>query len=367
MRIDYKEKVALGRTGVKVRRLVFGTSGFGGFLRLREWDEVLAVSRALVCRFGPGITWDTANMYGAGIALEQTGKLIRELGIHDTSEVINKPGWVIIDPPLGVPIDVFEPGLWRGLTKTIRYAQTREQMRMSIDQAIHLLGPGVKAPLCSAHDFHKLERMIARTPYLFLGDRLLTTDVNVLIYEQLLPALVEKRSEGVIRGVGLGMMDWRLMREIITNSGVIDYVMLANEFSILRHPPDLLDFIDWLRERGIGLICAAPYHAAWIFGATEKIDGLTDPTPEQMQWRTKFLRVCSETGVEPAAVAVQFIFSNPCVDAVAPGSARVKHIDRNFPQTASGRDFVIPGEVWERLIAEEVIRKDYRYMDQLSA
>ena len=57
-------------------------------------------------------------------------------------------------------------------------------------------------------------------------------------------------------------------------------------------------------------------------------------------------------GVEPAAVAVQFIFSNPCVDAVAPGSARVSHIDRNFPQTADGSDLVIPSEVWERLIAE---------------
>jgi D-threo-aldose 1-dehydrogenase len=306
-------------------------------------------------------------MYGAGIALEQTGKLIRELGIQDTSEVINKPGWVIIDPPPGVPIDKFEPGLWRGLTKTIRYAQTREQMRESIDQAIQLLGPEVKAPLCSAHDFHKLQRLITRTPDLFLGDRLLTSDVNVLIYDQLLPALVEKRAEGTIKGIGLGMMDWRLMRDIVTRSGVIDYVMLANEFSILRHPPELLDFVEWLREKGIGLICAAPYHAAWIFGATEKIDGFTDPTPEQLQWRTKFLRICTETGVEPAAVAVQFIFSNPCVDAVAPGSARVNHIDRNFPQTADGSDLAIPAEVWERLIAEEVIRKDYRYKEQLRA
>ena len=84
MKIDYKAKVALGRTGVKVTRLVFGTSGFGGFLRLREWDEVLAVGRALVRRFGPGITWDSANMYGAGIALEQTGKLIRELWLSKT-------------------------------------------------------------------------------------------------------------------------------------------------------------------------------------------------------------------------------------------------------------------------------------------
>jgi len=365
MNIDYQQKRTLGKSGVEVTRLVFGTSGFGGFLRLRKWDEVLAVGKALVRRFGPGITWDSANMYGAGMALENTGNLIRELGIQQTSKVINKPGWVIIEPPPGVPIDKFEPGLWRGLTKTIRYAQTREQMRESIDQGLEFLGPGINAPLCSAHDFHKLSRMIANTPDLFLGDRLLTTDPNVLMYEQLLPALAEKRAEGAIKGVGLGMMDWRLMREIITRSAVIDYVMLANEFTILRHDPALLDFIEWLREQRIGLIAAAPYNAAWIFGATEKIDGFTDPTAEQLEWRTKFLRVCAEMMVEPAAVAVQFVFSNPCVDAVAPGSARVAHIDSNFPQNGDGTDLVIPGAVWEQLIAAGVIRKDYRYKDQL--
>jgi D-threo-aldose 1-dehydrogenase len=365
MKIDYREKRILGKSGVAVTRLVFGTSGFGGFLRLRKWDEVLAVGKALTQRFGCGITWDSANMYGAGIALENTGDLIRELGIQSTSEVINKPGWVIIEPPPGVPIDKFEPGLWRGLTKTIRYAQTREQMRESIDQGLELLGPGIDAPLCSAHDFHKLARMIAHTPDLFLGDRLLTTDPNALMYDQLLPALAEKRAEGAIKGVGLGMMDWCLMREIITRSGVIDYVMLANEFTILRHDPELLDFIEWLRAQGIGLIAAAPYNAAWIFGSTEKIDGFTDPTAEQLAWRAKFLQVCAEMRAEPAAVAVQFVFSNPCVDAVAPGSARVAHIDRNFPQNPDGSDFVIPSRVWARLIAEGVIRKDYRYKDQL--
>ena len=367
MKIDYKEKVVLGKSGVAVTRLVFGTSGFGGFLHLRKWDEVLAVGKALVRRFGPGITWDSANMYGAGMALENTGNLIRELGIQGSSDVINKPGWVIIDPPPGVPIDKFEPGLWRGLTRTIRYAQTRAQMRESIDQALQFLGPGINAPLCSAHDFHKLGRMMAQTPDLFLGDRLLTSDVNVLMYDQLLPALAEKRAEGAIRGVGLGMMDWRLMKEIITRSGVIDYVMLANEFTLLRHDPELLDFTEWLRENGIGLIAAAPYHAAWIFGATEKIDGFTDPTAGQLLWRTKFLKTCTEMSVEPAAVAIQFVVSNPCVDAVAPGSARVSHIDRNFPRNADGSDLKIHGEVWERLIAEGVIRKDYRYKEQLLA
>ena len=365
MRLDYKQKKTLGKTGVEVSRLVFGTSGFGGFLHLRPWEEILAVGGALVRRFGSGITWDTANMYGAGMALGNLGNLIRALGIQDTSTVINKPGWVIIDPPPGVPIDKFEPGLWYGLTKTIRYAQTRAQMRESVDQGLRFLGPGIKAPLCSAHDFHKLGRMIASTPDLFLGDRLLTTDVNVLMYDELLPALAEKRAEGAIKGVGLGMMNWRLMREIITRSGAIDYVMLANEFTILRHDPDLLDFIEWLREKAIGLIVAAPYHASWIFGAIPKIDGFTDPTAEQVQWRTKFLKTCADMRVEPAAVAVQFIFSNPCVDAVAPGSARVTHISRNFPQNADGSDLVVPGEVWDRLIAEGVIRGDYRYKDRL--
>ena len=127
--------------------------------------------------------------------------------------------------------------------------QTREQMRESIDQGIQFLGPGINAPLCSAHDFHKLGRMIAQTPDLFLGDRSAYNRSERPDLRPTLPALAEKRAEGAIKGVGLGMMDWRLMREIITRSGVIDYVMLANEFTILRHGPELLDFIEWLREK----------------------------------------------------------------------------------------------------------------------
>jgi aryl-alcohol dehydrogenase-like predicted oxidoreductase len=365
MKIDYKKKVILGKTGVEIERLVFGTSSFGGFLRLLDMDDVLAVGRALVRRFGMSITWDSANMYGAGTALENTGNLIRMLGIQEKAEVINKPGWVIVDPPPGVAIDKFEPGLWRGLTKTVRYAQTRAQMRESIDQGVELLGPTIKARLCSAHDFHKLAGMLSQAPDLFLGHHLLTHDVSSLIYDQLLPALAEKRAEGTIEGVGLGMMDWRLAREVITRSGMIDYVMLANEFTILRHDPELLDFTEWLREQGIGLISAAPYNAGWVFAATQNVDGFTDPRPDQLRWRARFLQICKEMMVEPATVALQFVFSNPCVDAVAPGLAHVRFIDINFPRDEDGSDYAIPGAVWKRLIEEGIIRNDYRYKEQL--
>ena len=45
MKIDYREKRILGKSGVAVTRLVFGTSGFGGFLRFLVSGDALRLRR----------------------------------------------------------------------------------------------------------------------------------------------------------------------------------------------------------------------------------------------------------------------------------------------------------------------------------
>ena len=81
MLINLSERVPLGNTGVLISRIVVGTSGeMGGFRRPPDLQGMIDAEIARIERFGPTITYDTANMYGAKLALTNLGNVIRELG-----------------------------------------------------------------------------------------------------------------------------------------------------------------------------------------------------------------------------------------------------------------------------------------------
>ncbi|MFH7813487.1 aldo/keto reductase, partial [Acetobacter lovaniensis] len=59
--------------------------------------------------------------------------------------------------------------------------------------------------------------------------------------------------------------DWRSIREIDALVK-FDWVMMANSFTVMNHPQELLDFIASLKERGIGIINSAVFHAGFLVG-----------------------------------------------------------------------------------------------------
>ena len=72
------ETRTLGRTGLKISRLVFGCGAVGGVIfKSRLEESVEAVRRAL----DHGVNWfDTAASYGDGRSEERLGEILRELG-----------------------------------------------------------------------------------------------------------------------------------------------------------------------------------------------------------------------------------------------------------------------------------------------
>src|SRR5262245_30940369 len=104
----------LGNTGLRIPRLVFGTSCLGNLYEALAAETKLAISREWLEHVPAPVALDCAGKYGAGLALEVMGANLRELGVAPEQVVIsNKLGW--LRTPLRTAEPTFEPGVWVGL------------------------------------------------------------------------------------------------------------------------------------------------------------------------------------------------------------------------------------------------------------
>ena len=98
------KKKVLGRTGLQVPQVIYGTSYLGNLYRELPYEEKRELmKRWFECTEKP-VVIDTAGKYGAGLALEVIGKGLARLGISPCDVVIsNKLGWY------RVPLKTDEP------------------------------------------------------------------------------------------------------------------------------------------------------------------------------------------------------------------------------------------------------------------
>ena len=105
------EKKPLGKTGLTVPPIIFGTSYLGNLYRALPYTDKLALMKKwFECTEKP-VVIDSAGKYGAGLALEMIGKGLGDLGIAPEDIIIsNKLGWLRI--PLKTEEPTFERGVW---------------------------------------------------------------------------------------------------------------------------------------------------------------------------------------------------------------------------------------------------------------
>ena len=277
MKVDLSKKVSL-RCAPEIQfvRIVVGTSWMGGFRCRPDYQRVLKMLRALKERFGPHLIFDVGTMYGATLAYKYLGDAIRELALQETAIVIIKPGWFAVNAEKhapGIRKDIFEfnegkDGPWYlpdDWPYTIRYCQNRVQMELAIDQAIDALGEGVQAPIALLHDVHKPYHWLAEgnTPDLFLGGYQGET-ADKIIYDQLFPALAQKKSEGRIKAYGAALSGGEQIAAL-NKRFKCDLIMAANEISLMHHEPERLERMEELHSSGTDILIAAPFTAATVY------------------------------------------------------------------------------------------------------
>ena len=345
------KKKALGRTGLQVPKVVYGTSYLGNLYKELPYEEKLELmKRWFECTEKP-VVIDTAGKYGAGLALEVIGKGLARLGISPCDVVIsNKLGWYRV--PLKTDEPTFEPGAWAGLTNDAVQTFGYDEIIKCYKQGEELLGGTYHAELVSVHDPD--EYLLAATD---------STDRERRLKEILesYRALFDLKAKGKVRAVGIGSKDWTIIRELYVHVP-FDWVMFANSFTIFSHPPEILEFMDQLTADGVGIINSAVFHGGFLTGGAQFDYQEVDPASELGQklfgWRKAFETLCQEHQVSPSDAALHFALSHPAIASIALNTSKPDKMNRNVEILHKN----ISDSFWKAIKDEGLIDADYRYL-----
>ena len=340
----------LGKTTLQIPPLVFGATTLGNLFRLvPEPDKADIVAGWLDCGLSP-VVIDTAGKYGAGLALEVIGReLDRQQADQSAVLISNKLGWRRV--PLSGPQPTFEPGAWFGLSHDAVQDISYDGILRCWDEGNCLLG-NYSAQMVSVHDPD--EYLAAASD---VADRTRRMDDIVAAYQ----ALHELKAAGKVAAVGVGAKDWRTIRELDQHCE-LDWVMFANSLTIMHHPPSLIEFVDSLAARSVGVINSALFHGGFLLGGDffdyRRIDPSNAADMQRMRWRESFEQVCQELEVSPFEVGVAFGRSHPGIAAVALSSSRAERIGQHVRAATA----TLPDSVWSALKQRGLISADYPFL-----
>lgn len=340
----------LGKTGVDVPPIIFGTSCLGNLYEVVPDETKLGVLSEIITHSPAPAVFDSAGKYGAGLALEVIGDSLRKLDVAPENVVIsNKLGWYRV--PLSGPEPTFERGVWAGIENDAESRISYEGILQCYVQGNELLGEGYTAQVVSVHDPD--EYLAAAQDH---DERKHRFDDVLGAYR----ALFELKSKGEVKAVGIGSKDWQVIREIAEQVD-LDWVMFACSLTVYAHPKELLDFIAHLHSRGVGMINSAVFNAGFLTGGPWFDYRKPDPIEEAalFQWRDKFFALCQKFDVKPADACVQFGLAVPGIVAVALNTGKPKRIKDNIDSATTE----IPADFWHALKDEGLVEKHFPVSD----
>ena len=344
-------KNPLGKSGLLVPQVIYGTSYLGNLYKALSQDKKLTLMKTWFdCTEKPVII-DTAGKYGAGLALESIGKGLDQLSIDPADIIIsNKLGWYQV--PLATEEPTFEPGVWVGLQNDCIQTFGYKQIKKCFAQGNELLGRGYRTEVVSVHDPDE---------YLFAAENEQDRMDRLQEILESYRALFDLKAQGKVKAVGIGSKDWKIIRELY-HQVPFDWVMFANSFTIYNHPDELIRFMSRLHEDGVGIINSAVFHGGFLTGGSKFDYQDIDPESEKgkiiLQWRAEFYATCQTYDIIPGEACVHFGLSHPAIVSIALNTSRPERMRKN----AEVLNRKIPGPFWQALKEKGLIDASYPYV-----
>ncbi len=351
MHAKLTDRKPLGKTGLTVPRIIYGTSYLGNLYKALPYEDKRALmEKWFECTEKP-VVIDTAGKYGAGLALEIIGKGLEDLGISPEDIIIsNKLGWYRI--PLGTPEPTFEPGAWADLDNDAIQTFSYEGIIKCFRQGNELLGGIYRSEVVSIHDPDE---------YLNAAE---DENQRKKRLEEILDAyraLFDLKSKSEVKAVGIGSKDWKTIQELYQHVP-FDWVMLANSFTVFRHPDELIAFMDTLDSNNVAIINSAVFHGGFLTGGDLFDYKDVNPNSETgkmiYSWRERFLETCDEFDVNPADACMQFGMSHPAILSMALNTSKPEKMKRNVEIMQR----VIPPAYWQAMKDRGLIHQGYNFL-----
>jgi D-threo-aldose 1-dehydrogenase len=339
-------------TGIKIPSIIFGTSALGNLYKPLDRKTKLEIVKECLNSIEGPVAFDSAGKYGAGLALEELGRILSELDIEPGKVVIsNKLGWLRTELASDEP--TFEKGVWMDIKHDARQEISSEGIISCLEQGNRLLGSKYLPRMFSVHD---PDEYLAKA-----GD---DKGLRLKLYNDIIEAYktlfeIKKRNGSI--AVGIGAKDWKVIRQISEDVS-LDWIMFANSLTIYHHPVELVNFITELKKKGITIINSAVFNAGFLIGGSYYNYRLPDfKNPEDRKifnWRELFLKLCDEFYVAPSHACIQFGISHPAVSSVALNTSNPDHVKRNIKEVENE----ISPEFFNVLKEKCLISQDYPFV-----
>jgi len=288
-------------------RVGFGTAGMS---RADGSDET--GEEVFQTAWEQGIRYfDTAPMYGAGLAEVRTGRALAGLP-RDDYVLSSKAGRLV----QGAPDPASAGSGWV-------YDFSADGIKRSVDASLTRLG-------------------LDRIDILYIHD---PDDHWETAITEAWPVLEDLRSQGVVRAVGAGMTRVPLLLRF-ANETTMDIFLLAGRYSLLV-TEGMDELLPLCQEKRMSIVVAQALHGGLI-------DGVPDPqlhyAPIDAATRVKvdtIAAICHAHGIPTAAAAIQFPLAHPAVTGILTGPETGEQLRSNLASLQAA----IPFEVWDELKA----------------
>jgi aryl-alcohol dehydrogenase-like predicted oxidoreductase len=307
----------LGKTGLKVSRLSLGGGALGpAFGAVDESEAIKTVHAALDC----GINYlDVAPAYGGTLAETVLGKALRDVprSRYFLSTKVGK---------------YTKPGRYGDDT----FDYSRARIRASLDESAGRLGVDY-FDIIHIHDIEYLGRKY--------------TEWGLTEGHE---AVQELKREGRIGAVSFGIYPMDLWNRIFA-SLEIDAALVHNHYCL--NNTQLLDLLPMARQKGIGIVNAAPFGSGLL---TDRGPADWHPaTPDDRSLFRAAAEFCRNHGIPISKLALQFSCQNPEIPTTLFSSTNAEEVRRNVECYEEACDMAMVAQVQK--ILEPVLNKEWSY------
>ncbi|MEP0520415.1 MAG: aldo/keto reductase [Hyphomicrobiales bacterium] len=329
------DKVKFGRVNLEVTAFGFGTAPIGNIFR--EIDEETSDSM-IQHAWDAGIRYyDTAPMYGHGLAELRTGHSLRWKE-RDEFILSSKVGRVL-KPAAKADID-FAPWTNAGRFK-IDFDYSYDGTMRSFEDSLQRLNLE-RMDICFIHDIDVFTRGHDQP------------EVFKEAMDGCWKALSKLRDEGVVKAIGVGVNEWEVCHTALEQRD-FDCFLLAGRYTLLEQESQD-KFLPLCQERGAAVVVGGGFNSGILAtGAKEGAKYNYAPaSPEIMDKVRKIEVVCAQYSVPLPAAALQFVVAHPAIPSFMAGTRTAEQLTQNLKWFSHP----IPTEFWSTLKAQGLLRED---------
>jgi L-galactose dehydrogenase len=260
----------LGNTGLELSALSFGASSLGQEFRQVDLSEAI---RAVHVALDRGMNFiDTSPFYGRGMSEVLLGPALRD-----------------------IPRDKYLLGTKLGRYDGAHFDFSAKRVIESVDVSLHRMGvEHLDIVLCHDIEFVEMQQIVDET----------------------LPALRKIQEQGKVRFIGVSGYPMKMFKFVLDQTD-LDVVLSYNHYTLQNSM--FGDLVPYLKEKGVGIMNAAPFSARLLTNAT--LPPWHKATDEVRQIAAKAAQHCTDNGVDLARLAVQFSVANQDMTTCVTGSA----------------------------------------------